>query len=246
MDRPLAILLMTRPRGASARFVAQLPDAVRDRVTVCISPLMGIEPLAAPVDWQDAAGVIFTSANAVDVLSDDDQRRDLPAYCVGDATARAARARGWSAREMGGKADALVAGLLAAPDPGPLLHLGGVHTRGNIVERLRQAGRSARAQAIYDQVAIPLSEAAHRSLRGTRPVIAPIFSPRTARHFARQLSATAPLLLGALSDAVAKPLRGLTREPVRIAETPTAAAMSAVVQILLARADRVETDRGEV
>jgi uroporphyrinogen-III synthase len=238
-ERP-SILLMTRPQGASERFVAQLPDAIRDRLTVCISPLIEIVPRTAPVDWGDAAAVIFTSTQAVDVLAGLSDRRDLPAICVGEATARAARERGWVANAQGGNADALVAAMLDAPDPGPVLHVSGAHTRGNIVARLALAGRRARGQAIYDQAEVPFGDDAHGYLQGKAPVIAPVFSPRTARHFARQASVNAPLLLGALSESVAKPLHGLGITPVMIAKSPTAAAMRVVVENLLTRADRVE------
>ncbi len=244
MQSPRAVLLLTRPLAASQRFAGQLPARLRSRVDLCMSPLLDIVTIAHAVDWGDARGVIFTSANGVTVAAGLSDRRDLPCYCVGQATTRAARAQGWRAEMLGDTADALIATLSGRDVAGPLLHPGGVHRRGNIAQTLSKAGLPVRTQAIYDQVEVPLSAAARILLDGPNPVIAPVFSPRTARQFAREATGKAPLYAVALSEAVAKPLAGLGAQPVEVARTPDAGAMIEAIESLLNRMGRVETGEG--
>ncbi len=244
MQTHQAVLLLTRPLAASHRFAGQIPTRLRKRIALCVSPLLDIVTIADAVDWGDAKGVIFTSANGAEVAARLSARRDLPCYCVGQATTTTARALGWRAEMAGDTADALVDALAGRDVAGPLLHPGGVNRRGNIAQRLTRAGLPVRTQAIYDQVEIPFNAEAHAVLDGQWPVVAPVFSPRTARHFAHQASGKAPLHLVALSREVAKPLVGLGVGPVTVAKTPDAAAMIAAIESLLIRSGRVETGEG--
>lgn len=236
----MASLLMTRPRAACEAFVAALPPQLRARLTPICSPLIEIAGCADVIDFGDARGIVFSSANAVGVAARLTDRRDLPCYCVGAATTRAARAAGWSAECAGEDADALVRALTVAPPAAPLLHLRGAHARGDIAGRLSRSGCMTRQQAIYDQRLLPLSDEALAVLDGAAPVIAPIFSPRTARQFADCLAGRAPLFLVALSDAVASPLVSLTFRGLEVAERPDAEAMVKAIAGLAEQAIRVE------
>ncbi|CAN0167421.1 unnamed protein product, partial [Chrysoparadoxa australica] len=215
-------LLMTRPRGAAERFVASLPPDVRDRVRPIYSPLIAIEGLDADVDFKDEAAV-FSSANGVAHGPLGAGRR---AYCVGAATTRAALARGWAAEERGQTAEALIAGLIAHPPAQPLIHLSGVHTRGDIAARLTAQGIQTRNVAIYDQVAQPLTAEARAAVARGNPLMLPLFSPRTAAQFANQVPKAATVHVIALSDAVADPLVGASYGRVTVAARPDANAMS--------------------
>ncbi len=235
---------MTRPRAASERFVAQLPTRVRSRVEVIHSPILEIKPLAVPVCTTGTKGLIFTSSNAVNAAASAGVRRDLPAYCVGPTTTATAEGAGWDARMVGGTAEELVAGLLQIRPTSPLLHLRGEHSRGNIAERLTEMGITTREQAVYQQLLLPLSPEAKAASEGDRPVIAPIFSPRTARQFADIWAGTAPLWLAAISEATAEPLKSLGYERLRIAKEPTPKKMRKVVKKLVKHALRVEREPG--
>ena len=136
MDTPRPVLLMTRPRAASERFVSALPVEVADRVEVCIAPLMEIALSDAPITAADAQGVIFSSANGVQAARAAGLEPRLPAFCIGRATTAAATGAGWDARFAGEDADALVATLARTRPATPLLHLHGAHTRGDIAGRL--------------------------------------------------------------------------------------------------------------
>ena len=215
-------LLMTRPLKASKAFFAQLPPDIRTRFRPVYAPL--IEPQPVPVHFRLGAyaGVIFTSSNGVAFAP---QGEGKPAFCVGTATTEAAKHAGWNATECGANADALVERICDSRPPGPLLHLSGRHTRGDIAQRLTVQGIETHAVAIYDSVLQPLSAEAHTLLSGSECVIIPLFSPRTAAH----LSAQAPTLTKhvpiAFSRAVAEALPQREREKTIVTSEPTAEAM---------------------
>lgn len=246
MDRTLLtpILLMTRPRAASERFVARLPDDLKRRVEPAYAPLIEILPTAGEIAFGDARGVIFTSAHGVAVASGRTRRRDLPAYCVGTSTTESARQKGWTAVCMGETARDLVQGLLESDAPGPLLHLSGVNTRGDIAETLSAGGRPTRRQAIYDQPLQAFGASELALITSGRPVVVPIFSPRTARHFADQCPAHAAIHLIALSPAVAEPLSVLSDCIVTLSEKPNADSMVSAIESLVNRLCRVESGWG--
>lgn len=235
---------MTRPRAASERFVAQLPTRTLSRVTPIYSPLLDIRPLSVQVDVNDTNGLIFTSANAVNAAASLGVPRDLPVYCVGDTTTGTAKGAGWMAQMVGNTAEELVASLLRLRPESPLLHLRGEHSRGNVAEKLTESGLTTREQMVYRQLLLPFSDEAQRVIAGDAPVIAPIFSPRTARQFADVWTGLAPLWLAAISDTTAEPLKNLGYRRLRIAKEPTPRKMRKAVKKLVKHAMRVEGKLG--
>lgn len=231
---------MTRPRAASERFVAQLPARIRAHVQVLYAPLLNITPLPAPIETTGAKGLIFTSANGVNAAASMAVRRDLPAFCVGPATTEAARAQGWQAQMAGTTAEELIRQLLQTRPVSPLLHLRGEHTRGNVAERLTESGLTVRDQAIYQQALLPLTSEVHAAIAAGSPIIAPLFSPRTARHFAEIWPGSAPLWLVAISAATAEPLYSLDFAGLKIAKDPTPEKMRKAVKKLVIHVLRVE------
>jgi uroporphyrinogen-III synthase len=233
-------LLMTRPQEAAKRFVAQLPPVLRTRLNVVYAPLIGIEPITDKIDFGDARGLILTSANGVSVAAGLSNRRELPCFCVGETTTRTAQNAGWKAEYAGNNAEGLIETLHRIRPAGPLLHLRGKHARGNVAARLGALGLPTSEQVIYDQPLMPLSEGACRILHGPAPVVVPLFSPRTARQFANNVTGSAPLYLTALSDAVAEPLRSLKYNQLLVASTPDSPAMVRLVKQLADDAGWVE------
>ncbi|PCH75331.1 MAG: uroporphyrinogen-III synthase [Rhodobacteraceae bacterium] len=231
---------MTRPEESAKRFVTRLPPELRARLNVVYSPLIGIEPLAHEVDFDHARGLIFTSSNGVSVAARLTAHRDLPCFCVGVATTHAAREAGWTAQNVGNNAEDLIATLHKSRPDGPLLHLRGRHARGNVAARLGVLGLPTREQVIYDQPLLPFSQAAVQILNGPDPIIAPLFSPRTARQFANTVTGNAPLYLAALSEAVAEPVRSLNYISLMVTPTPDATAMAGVMAQLVDDAGWVE------
>jgi uroporphyrinogen-III synthase len=143
---------------------------------------------------------------------------------VGTKTARNARLHGAEAEALGENVEEFVAHADALT--GPVLVARGVHTRGDLAERLRGRGLEVEESVLYDQVAVPLSRAAQMVLAGSSPVVAPVFSPRSASLLAAK-HASAPMTVLAISEATAAAWTG--NGTVVVASSPDAAAMCALV-----------------
>ncbi len=231
MAKPDPILLMTRPRAQAEEFVAQLQ--ARDAgFQPIFAPLIGIE-YAGPLPAQDdLRGLIFTSANGVAAWQALGGRVDLPAYTVGNATAQAAQGAGMTAKSADGNAESLIEMLLDQRPDVPLLHVRGQHSRGDLAARLGSDGLETREAILYQQPPLPLTGQAQDALLGETPVIAPLFSPRTAQLFAKQ-HIKAPLLVAGISQTVVNAAQPLHIWKVEIATRPESDAMLAAVLELL-------------
>ncbi|MGR3621190.1 uroporphyrinogen-III synthase [Pseudophaeobacter sp.] len=233
-------LLMTRPQAASQRFVAELPEALLAGLRVIHAPLLQISPLEVKIEYAGFAGVIFTSANGVAAAGK--PVAGLPVYCVGQRTANSAKKAGWQAQVCGGAAAELVAGLRDLRPPVPLLHLHGRHTRGEVATRLTELGLPCSSQVIYEQQLLPLSLEIKQEISAQSDVMVPLFSPRTARHFASLGLDQVNLSLIALSDAVAAELKDLNCKDLRVSKTPDAIGMAAMVRDAAVRLTHLEGD----
>ena len=223
---------MPRPRTASARFVAGLPDTLREQLLPVFSPLIEIVALEQNYALSHQDSAVFSSRNAVQTGPEGDGRT---AYCIGPATTEAAMEKGWAAQQIGQDADSLVAKLTRIAPKGRLLHLSGAHTRGDIAGRLSAAGLNIERSVAYDQTLHPLSQEAQNVILTAPRGLVPLFSPRTAAQFVLSTPGFASVHVIALSPAVAhnlgsKPVSGLT-----IAARPDAQAMGAALQEALAR-----------
>ncbi len=205
MTRPL---LITRPQPQAGEF-ATLVEA-QTAFTPHIAPLQQITDLPATPDFNDVSALAFTSGNGVTTFARRWARRDLPAYCVGDATAALARRLGFQAFSAKGNAAALRA--MIAPLPGKVLHLHGAHLAAPV---------SPHHIAIYDQQAVDLDAATLALLADGRIRHAVVFSPRSAKLLANAWPH--PLTAFCISPAAAAPLQGLG--PCKIAASPDAAAV---------------------
>jgi uroporphyrinogen-III synthase len=204
-------LLLTRPFAASQEFAKNFINcAAIDRVV--ISPLMEIVHRDLDVDPAQFRTVVFTSKAGVEAWRRAGLPVDMMCRCVGEATLNAARAIGFEATASGGTVAHLEADLIAAREAGPILHVRGVHSTGNLVENLSKAGLEAQSCIAYDQPLRDLSREARDVLRATAEgatdgtadrVIVPLFSPRTAAHFKKQCSGVVKPFVIAISKAAA-------------------------------------------
>jgi len=217
------ILLMTRPQGSSEAFVTRLKRRTLQRTEVVLSPLIDIVPTGLIPDLADLAGCIFTSAHGVALAP---PGHGMAAYCVGQKTAEAAKAGGWTVAMAAPDAKELTARMVAKSGTirGKLMHLSGRHTRGDIVGKLTVAGIRCKNCVLYDQRLKSLTSRAQQVLAGECDVVTPLFSPRTAQQFASQSASAKAAVIVAFSPAVAAPLADLS--PRRI--------------IVLSRSDRDE------
>ncbi|MEM6727637.1 MAG: uroporphyrinogen-III synthase [Pseudomonadota bacterium] len=196
------LCLVTRPQPEAARFAQRVE---REMGMGCLlSPLLKIIPLSPPDQLGDARGVILTSARGAEALGRWGVEKETPCFAVGDKTAKAAQSLGFQPTVAHGDAESLLALLLDLRPAHPLIHIRGAHSRGDIARRLTEAGLPCREIIAYRQVKQGLTEAAREALGGGQPVIAPLFSPRTAEALRAALPPGARPLIAALSPAVAQ------------------------------------------
>jgi uroporphyrinogen-III synthase len=229
-----ARLLLTRPEEASRRFLAACEAAHQGPIRAIIAPVLAIRPLEVRLSGRPSA-LILTSANGAARAGEMDLGA-LPAWCVGPQTAATARRLGFEAVEAGPDADGLVDAVLRARPVGRLLHIRGEHARGDIAERLREAGLDVGEITAYRQEALAPTAEARAALEGRQPLVVPLFSPRSAALLAAW-DPRAPLRVVAISDAVAEAARPLVPESVRVARSPASEAMVEATLAALAALD---------
>ena len=222
---PQINLLLTRPMAGSNAFWAELKVETRQVLKPIFSPLTKIVPIIQK--FEILGPVIFSSVNGVENGPKGSGRQ---AYCVGTTTTKAALLAGWRAIQSGETADQLVANLMKLPDIAPLTHLSGVHTRGNISERLSEAGHFTRRLAVYDQEICAFSGQAHEAIVSNFPLLVPLFSPRTAQSFRGQVKGQSPLHIVAMSYEIADQVRDLKPRMLTVSDRPTRLAMIDAVQ----------------
>lgn len=223
-ERP--VILLTRPQKQSERFARRCHEVLGAEQQILQSPVLKIELLAIPPVGPKVQGLVFTSENGVFAYAKAHGCMDLPAYCVGERTAKAAAEAGLQAHSANGSSDDLVKMIQKVDVRGDLLHIRGEHTRGDILARL---GPNVSELVAYRQIRQPISEVALAALTGHQAMILPMFSPRTAELFFQAAEKiTAPLSVVAISQAVKEVVLGSNLSQnanIQVATTPDAAAM---------------------
>lgn len=232
-------ILLTRPAAQADRFANALRRRFGAEIRIVSSPLLAPRLLSPLLPDGPFRAVVFTSETAVvaySALSPPD--RGL-AWCVGDATAAAARAAGFEVRSAGGDAATLLAAIRAAGTDGPLLHARGREVAANVADALNSAGIETFEAVVYSQEPQPLGPAARELLDQPGPVLLPLFSPRSATLLSA-IAASAPfrppLWIAAMSPAVAWAADALRPGRLEVARHPDAGAMVDAIAALLAQA----------
>ena len=220
--------ILTRPLQDSRSLAAVL--AARGHSSV-IAPVIEValrDDPPPPLD--DVQALLFTSQNGVRAFAAATDRRDLPVLAVGRSTADAAGSAGFRNVESADGDSADLARLATArldPTGGPLLHIAGKQVAGDLIGQLEQAGFATRRAVLYEARPVDrLPDAAAEALRGRKVAGALIFSPRTAKVFARLVAAAglteslSGLTALCLSTAVAERLGAGVWGAVRIADRP--------------------------
>jgi uroporphyrinogen-III synthase len=221
-------LLVTRPLPQGEALAQRLRAAGHEAL---ICPLLTVEWLDADLSLDGVAALVFTSANGVAAFARLQETRGLPVFCVGDATARAAREAGFSEVESAeGNAQDL-ADLIRARWPregGGLLHISGEDQAFDLTGDLSRRGFDARRAVLYRTLAVEQLPGDVRTALDSGAMDGMLFlSPRTAASFVslceRQGLGERCRTLAAycLSEAVAEAAGGLPWGTVRIAARPT-------------------------
>lgn len=233
-------LLITRPGDDGARLAEALRQLGHDPI---LEPLLTIRHLdGPPLDLAGVQAILATSANGVRAIVGRTNKRDVPLYAVGDATAREAKEALFSeVHSANGDVMALAALVRAKLDPakGPLVHIAGTEVAGDLAGSLAGAGFTLRSEVLYEsEPANSLSPSAIAAIKEERIDAVLLYSPRTAATLSR-LIRKARLVrdcrrieLLCLSSAVAEAARDIPWAGTRLASEPTQEAMLALARDL--------------
>lgn len=215
-------VLVTRPTEDAERLAAPLRDL---GIGVVVAPLLTVvdcHPDPVP-DFVTARGLIVTSANGVRALqrclrkaSVPDAVYALPVLAVGEHTAGLLREAGFTdVRSANGDSSALLdlACRTFTVGSGPLYHLAGVETAGNLSGELRAKGYDCTHVPLYETTPAPfLPSEVVRAFRSGELDGVVLCSARTAQVFAslvhqaglddRMASVTAWCLSQAVADSL--------------------------------------------
>jgi uroporphyrinogen-III synthase len=248
--RPQPAIIITRPEPGAARTASLLRNAGFETVVSC--PLTRIEPLPFLVPaWHGrAAGrpksavfhdaltfdaLIFSSQNGVRHFAARPESAaflmGLPVYCVGERTAKAARARGATIAAMAETADALIAHVIAGNARSALYPCGAVR-RPDLETGLGKAAILVHALTVYD--ALPVDGAARaveHHLAEHQQTIVLLYAPSAAALLDRvAMPESGSVVLACLSEAVRQALAPQMQSIARVAAQPNEAALMQIVE----------------
>jgi len=232
-------VLLTRPLEDS-RKLAQMLEA--DSIDALIWPLTRIVPAGRALKLPlTTGGLLFTSANGVRALATLSKRRDLPALCVGKATARAAHKAGYlNCFSADGDARAL-ADLARRSGIREFFHPRGRDTAGDLKGWLAETGHQVTEAILYKAEETgpppaPIAAALARAEIGLVTVWSPRGAAILASHLAGGIADLGHTSLLAISPNTAAPLAELGFRDVLVAEEPNSVAMMAAIRSYSARA----------
>ena len=220
--RPLR-LWVTRTQPQAEATAARLRALGHEPV---VAPVLEVRPVAVdPARLAGADALAFTSQAAVAAFAAQSPERGLPVFAVGEATAAAARAAGFSRvapPAAGGDVRALADQIAqAAPRPAALLNPTARAPAADLAALLAERGIPARGLVIYETAPTPMAGAPV----GIDGVL--IHSARAAEQVAQGITPAlaASLSVYALSEAAASGLRNLGFARILVAEHPDEAAL---------------------
>lgn len=230
-------LLVTRPLPDAHDTILRLDALGIEGVSV---PLLERVPLAADLPAAEGfAGLVLTSANALRALEERAAvlpYRGLKVFAVGERTAVAARAAGFTeVIAAGGTFDLLVEVIAAARPGGPLFYPAARHQSGDLGRALAPYAVAVATLPVYEmRAATSLPAAVVAGLGAGAYAGALFYSRRTAATFVGLVAGwLAPVVrarLGVLclSEQVAAPLLAAQFGRIELTDQPSEAAMMAL------------------
>lgn len=222
---------------AARRFAAEVRARFGADWPVIVSPLMRTRWLTPELTGHRVADIAFTSETAVEGYARLTQDRTARAWCVGPRTAAAAQMAGFAVIAGPGDAAGMARQIAAARPGAGVLWPHGTETAHDLQDLLRPAGIETIPLTVYDQRPQPPTDEALAALAGDGALVLPLFSPRSAHLFAQAAPIRrAPLLVAAMSRAVAEAAAALAPERLEVAPHPdTPGILTALERLLDAR-----------
>ena len=223
-------ILVTRPQPAADDFAEKLRN---EGFEVFVAPMTEYVELNTTIgDLATYQGLVFTSAQAVNILARHFTERYIPVFAVGDSTAQTAEKAGfrrvYSAQGDAGALLALIRSRQEHHGLKRLLHPCGEDTSEDFAEQLKADGIYVDRVPVYKAEYVNhLPPAILRALQEGDITTVTLFSARTAGNFAHMLETetelkglSADLEAVCLSDRVAAEVNELPWRAVRVANAP--------------------------
>jgi uroporphyrinogen-III synthase len=200
-------------------------------LTVVSEPLLQISFFEKSTpDLEKFEALIFTSRNGLRAFGRVSAQRNIPIFAVGDSTARLAREVGFQqVLSADGDVESLAALIVGAMEPlsGPLLHVAGSVTAGDLCGKLQRLGYAIVRDVMYEsRMSEELSTRTIQMIRNGAVDYVALFSPRTARTFARLAEHSGifehcrDMSVICLSPVVAAAINGMPWRQILIAREP--------------------------
>jgi uroporphyrinogen-III synthase len=234
-------LLVTRPLE-DAEPLARKLQAMGHEVTIDPMLSLVLKP-ETPLDRTRVQALLVTSANGLRALAGRPDLKNwlkVPLFAVGPTTAAMAQALGFSSvYEAQGDVVSLSALSIAQldPDGGPLVHVSGTVTAGDLKGTLERAGFWVETAVLYEAKAaeqlskVTIDELSRASIHGVL-----LYSRRSAEVFRRLCESAGleenlgDLTAYCLSGNVATPLQGLGFGGIQVATAPNETELLALIQ----------------
>lgn len=243
------IILITRPAEEARLFARRLRA---EGFNVAVEPMLEIEHLDFKLpNMSSYQGLVFTSVNAVRALAarlgDKVKGFEGPCYCVGDRTAKEARAQGFlQAISAKGTADELIDLVCGRVEDKslPLLYVCGHHTARPVDKLLRAHGYKVDTIVVYKAQAVrKLTPQCLAAIKAGKIEAVTFFSKRTVDTFIRELKKNGLLKellkmkLLSISDSMLESVRPYKKARTYTADTPDAPGMMRLLNTLYKRDD---------
>ncbi len=233
-------VLVTRP-GEDGTALAEILGA--RGIESIVEPLLTIKQIEGPpLELKDVQAFLLTSANGVRALARRSDRRDIPVYTVGDATASTARSSGFmTVHSAAGNVETLAELVIEMlkPKEGPLLHVAGSSVAGDLIGLIEAAGFTCSREVLYEAVVErSLMSSTIAAIKDNHIDVVMLYSPRSAEIFvelvrkARLVRSCQKIIAICLSQAVADKIGELHWQDVCIAEQPNQNALLELVAAL--------------
>ncbi|WP_053005811.1 uroporphyrinogen-III synthase [Kiloniella spongiae] len=182
--------LVTRPQADQEPFASELRQLGREVFFDAVFDIVYGDSIK--LDLSDVQAVLFTSANGVRAYQLNSKDYSLPAFCVGESSAEAARKCGFeTAYSANGDVSDLakLVQVKLKPETGVLLHPAASKIAGDLHVNLCQAGYSYRREVLYEAMSSKtLLRQTENLLKENKINEISFFSPRSSKVFLALLS----------------------------------------------------------
>lgn len=231
-DQKNVILLLTRPEGGNERFCLNIEHRL-GQCEILDSPLQKIEFLETLIEVKEESILIFTSINGLRA-SEKYNLRNKKCFVVGENTRKIATSAGYEVLASSSDQENLLKLIKLKNPTESMVHIRGKYVAGNLCDSLKNNGFSCFEITGYNQQPLKIKKQIFHKVKSGRPVILPIFSPRSAKLLLNELDLTG-FHVAAMSEAVSKELGSVDLAELIISEKPDLTSMQEATLAILRR-----------